>query len=55
MANCFPLLWARAVEKERAYVDNHLHFIKYNWKSLQTFLANRQLSSMDGKETFSPN
>lgn len=56
-----PCLRARAfvslccgwwLRKKRAYVDNNLHFIKNNWKSLQTFLANMQLSGMDGKETF---
>lgn len=42
-----------AVGEERAFVDSHLHFIKNNWRSLQTFLANMRLSGMGGKETFS--
>lgn len=50
--DCLPLLWVGAIGKERAYVDNHLHFIKNNWRSLQTFLANMQLSGMDGKGAF---
>lgn len=53
MANCYPWLWAGAAGKERAYADNHLRFIKNNWRSLQTFLASMQLSGMGGKEAFS--
>lgn len=53
-SNCFSSQWVVA-EGKRAYIGNNLHFIKNNGKSLQTFLANMQLSGMDGKETFSPN
>lgn len=51
-APCF-LGCGRGLWAERAPGDHHLHFIKNNWRSLQTFFANMQLSGMGRKETFS--
>lgn len=42
-----------AVDRDRASGDRRLHFIKNNWRSLQTFFANMQLSGIGRKETFS--
>ena len=38
---------------EGASADRLLHFIKNNWRSLRTFLANMQLSGKGGKDAFS--
>ena len=37
---------------EGASAGRLLHFIKNNWRSLHTFLANMQLSGMGGEDAF---
>lgn len=37
---------------EGASTGRLLHFIKNNWRSLHTFLANMQLSGMVGEDAF---